>query len=80
MQIRILIKVLSTVKNSTLAQIRLLDLHYICWASPDEHLAVSSMEFHQKITEIYGSKVDQSLSAILSHMVAGNFRVFFKII
>ena len=30
--------------------------------------------------EIYGSEVDQYLSAILSHMVAGNFRFFFLII
>ena len=30
--------------------------------------------------EIYGSEVDQYLSAILSHMVAGNFRFFFNYI
>ena len=65
----------SAVKNSTLAQSSLC-LHYIRWGSPDEHLAVSSTEFRWKITEIHGSEVYQSLSGILSHIVAGNFRFF----
>ena len=44
--------------------------------NPDEHLAVSSTEFQLKIMEIHGSEVGQSLSEILSHMVAGNFGLF----
>ena len=62
--------------NAVCFFLALLNLRYVCWKSPGEHVAVSSTEFPREIMVIHGSEVDQSSSTIFGHMTAGSVRFF----